>query len=270
MDNIKEKTKDPDFNGKKEKLKGLLRSLKDEKDPEKLKSVKSRFKDLLSTADPIMIVLAESELIGDGYSQDDLVTACDAHLELFRDAIEHPDLTVPEGHAIALFQNDHRVILGLMERLVRTVQTMTTRTDYAGAEEEIVLAEQVMNKLLESENHNVRQENTLFPVLERHGVDSPPAIMWSEHLDMKSQKKKLLATLRDRTKFPFPEYAGLLYGMARMLLDKFGAHTQKEQNILYAVALDVITDAEWKEIKEECDELGYFNADSLLLQHQER
>lgn len=47
--------------------------------------------------------------------------------------------------------------------------------------------------------------------------------------------------------------------IAKFLIEKFGSHTQKEENILYVTALNVISDEEWKEIKEECDNLGYFN-----------
>ncbi len=41
------------------------------------------------------------------------------------------------------------------------------------------------------------------------------------------------------------------------MFKKFLSHTQKEENILYVTALKVISDDEWKEIKEECDLLGY-------------
>jgi DUF438 domain-containing protein len=50
----------------------------------------------------------------------------------------------------------------------------------------------------------------------------------------------------------------LLDGVSLRLMEKFAAHTLKEKNILYSAALDVLSEDEWKDIREECDNLGYF------------
>ncbi|MBA7539849.1 hypothetical protein ES705_32134 [subsurface metagenome] len=76
----------------------------------------------------MMIALAEQELVQEGFSQDDLITACDIHLELFKDNIEKSDLEVPADHPIARFQEDHRVILHLMEELRETVLKFASHT----------------------------------------------------------------------------------------------------------------------------------------------
>lgn len=259
--NRKTKTADRDFTATKEELKKLLKKIKGkESDSRAISDARREFKEVLARATPMMIALAEQELVQEGFSQDDLVTACDIHLELFKDSIEKPDLEVPADHPIARFQEDHRVILRMMEELRETVLKAKSRGSLEAARAEMESIEELIGDLLEAENHNVRQENTLFPILERHGLEQPPAIMWLEHTEMKQQKKKILSLITERETKDFTTLINLLEAMSIMLIEKFAAHTQKEQNILYVTALEVITEEEWNDIKEECDNLGYFNA----------
>ncbi len=247
------------FNESKEKVKELLKKLNAESDSAEIKKIRDEFKEVLAEVNPVVIAVAEGELVNEGYTQDDLKNACDVHLELFKDSIENPNLKVPEWHPIHKFQEEHKGILKILERIRELISEAKKRGDFNSAEEELSKIEKLAQKLMDAESHNVRQENTLFPILERHGIEQPPAIMWSEHLEMKENKKKLLKLLGERDKYDFQEFLNLIDGTVILLWEQFGAHTQKEENILYVTALDVITDEEWKDIKEECDNLGYFD-----------
>lgn len=44
-----------------------------------------------------------------------------------------------------------------------------------------------------SENHYLREENALFPYLEKHGITGPPAAMWAEHETIREAKKNYRA-----------------------------------------------------------------------------
>lgn len=242
---------------KKEKLKKILKDLKKVEQQGKLNEIKSEFKEILKEVDPLVIAQVEQELVNEGLSVEELSNVCDIHMELFKDQIENPDLKVPDDHPIASFQNDHKVILKYMNELVDVIKIASKKTSYNEASDELKKIEDILKILLEAENHNVRQENTLFPILERHGVEQPPAIMWMEHTEMKKLKKRMLKMIQEK-KEEWGIFTKLLYGDAISLVEQFGFHTQKEQNILYSIALDVITEEEWKDIKEECDNLGYF------------
>lgn len=257
-------TKDrQEFDETKNRIKDLLRQLKKGNGSSDLAPVKNEFKETLKKATPLMIALAEQELVKEGFSIDDLMSACDIHLELFRESVENPSLKVPEGHPIDTFQKEHKAILGLMDAILKSVKEARSRKSPEEASEDIERITALARRLMEAESHNVRQENTLFPVLEKHGIEQPPAIMWMEHTEMKEQKKQLLKLLDEKEKYSLPDLLGIIQGMATRLFEKFASHTQKEQNILYATALSVITDGEWKEIKAECDGLGYFNLSQI-------
>lgn len=242
----------------KEEIKALMKKLRGTEDEDELERYKTEFKDLIRSANPLLIAMAENELVKEGFSQSDLMTACDVHLMLFKDAIENPNLKVPEGHPIRDFQEDHRVILKLMEDLRAAVKKAKNKGSFEAAADELVEAEVLAKRILDAENHNVRQENTLFPILEQHGVEQPPAIMWAEHTEMKEEKKAIMGLLQKRKEMEFGDLISRLGKLAVHLLEKFSVHTQKEEHILYVTAMEVITEQEWKDIKEECDNLGYF------------
>lgn len=226
--------------------------------PEEMAILKKDFKETIKDANPLVIAMAEAELIKEGGTIEGLMKACDVHLELFKDVIRNPNLKVPDGHPIRNFQEDHKNILTFMEKLIDEIKTAKKVGNYEDAKTEIRMIQLLMDKLMEAENHNVRQENTLFPVLEKHGIEQPPAIMWHDHTEMKEHKKAMLKAAQGFAPGNFMATLEKLAPMAALLLEKFGSHTQKEENILYVTALNVITEQEWKDIKEECDNLGYF------------
>lgn len=249
---------DEEFIATRDSLKKLLMTVRESDGPDRVAQVKREFKDILRTANPLMIALAEQDLVKEGFRQEELVSACDIHLELFRESLESGEIEVPDGHPIARFQQDHRIILSLMEELRERLKTAGRSGSAEEIRRELARAGELVELLLEAENHNVRQENTLFPLLERHGIEQPPAIMWMEHTEMKEDKKKLRTLLRDTADRDPQPALGVMESIALRLVEKFATHTQKEQNILYRAALDVLSQEEWNDIREECDNLGYF------------
>ncbi len=259
MEQILRDEKKLTFEETKNQVKELMKKLSGKACMENLDKIKTEFKDIIAVANPLVIAMAENELVKEGYSQDDLMNACDIHLLLFKDAIENPNLKVPDWHPIHRFQEEHRFILKIMEELRFAVIRAKQKAGYNEAEEELIIIRKFAQRLMEAENHNVRQENTLFPVLEKHGIEQPPAIMWAEHTEMKEQKKEILRLLDKNNGMTYSELLRVLENTVTRLLEKFSVHTQKEEHILYVTALKVIPDEEWKEIKEECDNLGYFD-----------
>ncbi|HUX13936.1 MAG TPA: DUF438 domain-containing protein [Spirochaetia bacterium] len=215
-----------------------------------------RIKQLLSRATPAMIAQAEQELVSEGFTQADLTSACDAHLELFREAAGEQTFNLPADHPISHFETDHRVILRALADLRTAIASARSRNSLQAAAGELIEMQRCVDLLLAAENHNVRQENTLFPILERHGIEQPPAIMWQEHTDMRRDKKTMAAILS--TVAELEDMLNRLDAAAIVFTEKFAAHTQKETRILYPASLELFSEAEWQDIKEECDNLGYF------------
>ncbi len=246
----------------KEQIKQVLREVRTSREVRSSKDVGStpvqhiRIKQLLSHATPAMIAQAEQELVSEGFTQADLTSACDAHLELFREAAGEHTFDLPADHPISHFETDHRVILQTLADLRAAIASARDKNSLQAAAGELIEMQRCADLLLAAENHNVRQENTLFPILERHGIEQPPAIMWQEHTDMRRDKKNLVFILS--TVAEIEEMLKRLDAAAIVFTEKFAAHTQKETRILYPASLELFSEEEWRDIKEECDNLGYF------------
>ena len=89
------------------------------------------------------------------------------------------------------------------------------------------LIEHILHHLKDSEKHYLREENVLFPYLEKHGVTEPPAIMWQEHDKIREMEKKLY-DLFDGNKID--EVREMAYDLHEMLSN----HFYKENNILFS------------------------------------
>ncbi len=257
---------DPEQQDKiKEQLKDLIRGLKGTED---VGPVKARFKELLRRVDPVVIAAAEAELTKEGYTMQDLMNACDVHLELFREQLDQNRLDIPREHPLWRQVKDQEAILFWLNR----VQELLGAARQAGSSEAAAAPLQelrgVVAKLREAENHDIRQENTLFPVLERYGIEEPPAVMWEEHSRMKDTRRELQKLIEPppvgqegqagQAGQPFGDYIGRLAGLSIGLSESFVQHVTKEQNVLYQIALRMLSEEDWQEIKRESDELGYF------------
>jgi PAS domain S-box-containing protein len=124
-------------------------------------------------------------------------------------------------------------------------------------EEDIHHVEHLIADFTDAEKHYLREENVLFPMLEKHGITEPPSIMWMEHDQIRAQKKKLPPLIKEVNSASFPRFKEALWETAKDLSEMLQSHFYKENNILFPAALSVMTEQEWVEVREEFDRIGY-------------
>jgi DUF438 domain-containing protein len=72
--------------------------------------------------------------------------------------------------------------------------------DLSSVSDEIKQLKHIAEDFLDAEKHYLREENVLFPVLEKHGITEPPAIMWMEHNQLREKKKQLYSLIENARK----------------------------------------------------------------------
>jgi len=115
----------------------------------------------------------------------------------------------------------------------------------------------IAEDMLDAEKHYLREENVLFPLLEKHGIKEPPAVMWTEHNQIRKEKKDLHGLLNQFDSMAFKDFSGQLGEAARALANSLSSHFYKENNILFPAALKVATAEEWADARRDFDEIGY-------------
>ena len=232
---------------KKKKLKELIKQLHMGASP---KEIKQRFKHVLEGVSPLEIAKIEEELTNEGMPREELRKLCDVHLEVFKEQLETQKMDIPREHPINILMEEHRILLQLTERLLTITNKVQQTSDKDYADSEIAQIFHISHDFQDAEKHYLREENVLFPILEKHGITEPPAIMWQEHDDIRKMKK-ILHDLFDENKIDeVMKRAGDLHEM-------LSNHFYKENNILFPAGLELISEKEWKDIRRQFDEIGY-------------
>jgi len=239
---------------KKAELKRLFQELDQGADPA---AVKEKFKDALQGVTAVDIALVEQELINEGMSREKIQELCDVHIAVMQEVLEKGAPLAPPGHPVHILMEEHKLMLnfaGELNNVARTVKEAKNFDAIRGVMEQL---EHIVKHFKESESHYLREENVLFPYLEKHGVTQPPAIMWMEHDKIREIKKGLYRVVETCQDVPFKEFAQELEASALALVEMLNGHFYKENNILFPTALQVIPEGEWKDIRRQFDELGY-------------
>ena len=240
---------------KKELIKQMLKELKECGDTE---DVKERFKEVLRTATADEIARAEEELVREGLPREELHSMCDVHLEVFKESIEGEKRMAPEGHPVRILMEEHDGMLRISEELKTVAKGLLLAADPKVEESWEARLDRAIEHLKGSESHYLREENVLFPYLERHGVSEPPKIMWMEHDQIRELKKDLYALHAGyEGEGDLSAFAQHLAKKGQELTELLSSHFYKENNILFPMALKFLSDVEWAEVRAEFDEIGY-------------
>ncbi|MEA1884749.1 MAG: DUF438 domain-containing protein [Thermotogota bacterium] len=225
-----------EMNKEKEVLKDLIKKLHE--DPDKnLAPVKEQFAKIVKELTPVDISMIEQELVDEGISPDAIMLMCDVHLDMFKKSIVDDEIDVKPWHPINILMEEHKDILN-------TLGNFRKSPDPAKAIMELGYY------LRKVEKYFQKEENSLFPYLEKHEMVQPPKIMWKEHDQIRELRKKIL-----EEKVEEDELKQFLVSVEEV----FANHIYKEHKILFPSAIKLISDEEWNAIRKQFDEIGYFS-----------
>ncbi|MEW6141798.1 MAG: DUF438 domain-containing protein [Chloroflexota bacterium] len=240
---------------KKAQFRQLLKELKE---GQVSQEAKNKARKLLETVDAGTLGRLEQELIREGVSHEDIrKSLCDVHLDIMRESLVAQKLEAPPGHPIHTFMEEHKVILRNLSELKTIVEGLKDKDNLADLGGDLERLKDIAHHLVEAESHHQREEEVLFPVLEKHDVVEPPQIMKAEHVDLRQKKKELYGASHNAEDTPFSEFKTRVIDAGEFLTQELEGHIFKEDNILYQIALQVLSDGEWAEIKKACDRIGY-------------
>ncbi|MFO7929110.1 MAG: DUF438 domain-containing protein, partial [Candidatus Humimicrobiaceae bacterium] len=221
------------------------------------KKVKDEFKEIIKDVSPTQIGQIEDELIKEGMPRDEITRLCDVHLEVFKESVEKEEGELEPSHPINILKEEHKAMLNISDLLSSKVEELKRKGSFDGSEKLMEKLADINKHFIESEKHYVREENVLFPYVEKHGIKEPPAIMWSEHNTIRDLKKGLNKIIEGYEDFGFKEFIKKLEEQSKNIGDMLSSHFYKENNILFKLSLDVMEEGQWPEIKRQFDEIGY-------------
>ncbi|MBN2008173.1 DUF438 domain-containing protein [candidate division KSB1 bacterium] len=204
------------------------------------------------------VVEVEQQLISEGLPQEEVLKLCDVHSAALKGTLDLSDAkTPPKGHPVHTMQMENRAI----EREVKTLNELYEQAELLADDNTAVeLFYQIrfhFNNLMDVEKHYMRKENLLFPFLEQHGVTGPSSVMWGKHDEAREKLKAAQEALVASETIAKDEASSVIELVLKPASDAVVEMIFKEEEILFPMSMDKLTDAEWYQIATQSDELGY-------------
>jgi len=239
---------------KKRALKELITQLHAGASPQE---VRERFKRVLETISPLEISKIEQELVEEGMPREEIQRLCNVHLAVFREQLEKQKPQISAENPVNILMEEHKILLQLLEKLNTVVGRVQQASRASYVNEDVAQLKTIAEDFLDAEKHYLREENVLFPMLEKRGITEPPAIMWTEHNQLREKKKQLYNLIKNYNAMSFQDFKTQLGETAKSITSVISSHIFKENNILFPTGLRVVTEQEWREARRGFDEIGY-------------
>ena len=205
-----------------------------------------------------LVVEAEQELISEGLPQEEVLNLCDLHSQVLRGSISLEGARTAEpGHPVHTFQMENRALEAQIDR----AKPMIDSIDAVRNQEELTpllhSLRSVFNELADVDKHYRRKENLVFPFLEKYGITGPPTVMWGKHDQIREQMKAAFETLGQAEYITLDEVFMVSELVLKPALKGIQEMIFKEEQILFPMCLDRLTDVEWHEIYTQSPEIGF-------------
>ncbi|MBP2239834.1 DUF438 domain-containing protein [Cytobacillus eiseniae] len=197
--------------------------------------------------------LKHEEMLDSDLPVEEIQRLYSLHTDIFRGSIETPTRNNrPEdepGHPVHTFILENKAIDQLIQSRVQVNYEKFLQED---SEENIYKLLEDINLLLDIDKHYSRKENLIFPYLEKYGIYGPTNNMWRIDDFIRDSIKEARQKLS--------EYDGdkqTIASVMNFIIQEVTNMIYREENILFPMALQNLTEDEWVKIAHESDEIGF-------------
>jgi DUF438 domain-containing protein len=238
---------------RKKKLKELILKLHSGESQEK---VRHELIESLSKIPYGEVVEVEQELIEDGLPSDEVLKLCDVHSAVLQGNI---DLTkykdIPEGHPVHVMINENKELKKITAKTYDLILNVENNPSFPLNELKLKLRE-YFNALFDVDKHYQRKEYLIFPYLEKKGITGPPKVMWGKHDEIRELIKGSIEILKN-SDISYDEFLASADLILKPTLKNIDEMIIKEEEILFPMLMDSITESEWYEISKQSKDIGF-------------
>jgi DUF438 domain-containing protein len=208
------------------------------------------------------VVEVEQELISEGLPEEEVLRLCDAHSAVLEGHIDlSGSKSIPDGHPVDVMIQENKEL----KKVTYQISEMLEQLEYskeALSQEQLMRLRGLFNSLTDVDKHYQRKEYLLFPYLEKEGITGPPKVMWGKHDEIRELIKGSIEILHteDLSKEDLLASAEIILQPAIYSVEDM---TLKEEEILFPMSMDKLTEADWYEISKQSLEIGYCLYDPL-------
>jgi PAS domain S-box-containing protein len=220
-----------------------------------LEIIKSYFSEKLGVVTPAELSFYENELIKEKVPKEDIQRMRDIQLELYKKSVENQKHIVPAGHPIHTLMSEHVIVMEYANELDNLIGSIAEGVREPKPEF-LVRIRELIGFLAESESHYQREENSLFAILEKHGLTGPPQAMWSMHQEIHKLEKEIF-DLNSESDAELSNNIGKMKDAASALAEHIADHFHKENNIIFPASMRMFSEKDWEIVVQDFDDIGY-------------
>ncbi len=202
------------------------------------------------------VVEVEQELISEGLPEEEVLKLCDAHSAVLDGNIDlSASKSIPPGHPLDVMKNENRELLkvaGQIDQLIRTI----SRDSEDDLNSQLLTLRGLYNNLYDVDKLYQRKEYLLFPYLENQGITGPPKVMWGKHDEIRELIRGSIELLQTEN-ITLEEFIATSEIILKPAIKGVIDMTIKEEQILFPMTLDKLTEADWYEISKQSLEIGF-------------
>jgi len=236
-------------------LKHLIEQINSGKAPKEVRTQLVRLMGQVPYAD---VVAVEQELLGEGMKQEDVLHLCDLHTEALKGNIDQTGAkTAPEGHPVHTFQNENRALEWELASVNKLFDDISKNKNEENVSEVFTEIRKHFNSLSDVEKHYLRKENLLFPYLEKHDITGPSTVMWNKHDVTRQYLKSAFEAFEAVNEITNSEAKSLIDLVLKPAADSIEDMIYREEEILFPMSLDTLSEQEWYNIYQQSLEIGF-------------
>jgi len=244
-------------NNKAEAISRLLRRINQGVDPKILRREAGSLISQITGGD---IALAQRRLIREGYPAQ-LASQLSAAFILMG-ILEGRGINIknelPANHVLRMVLAEHELMRCFLADLEDVVAAISARREITSTCSEFMKLSHIAEHLSAIDEHIEREEDVIFPYLQKHGWTSLCRAAQSDHSYIKTAIEDLVRLVGSFEPARGREFRIRLNSITKYICPTMTEHLFQEDNILFPIALEVIRDdGLWKRIKSICDDIGY-------------
>lgn len=203
------------------------------------------------------VVEVEQELINsNALSEEEILDFCDLHTAVLDGSIDLQGAKeIPVGHPVDTFRQENRALEKEIEAYKEIKKKFADIHD-AQLPGYLMQLRTLFNNFSDIDKHYKRKEYLLFPFLEKHLVTGPPKVMWGKHDETRELLNKAHEVLTSAITTA-EELRSALRESLDITVEMIAGMIMKEEEILFPMAMDTLSEEEWYRVYMETPEFGY-------------
>lgn len=238
-----------------DELKSLILGLHDGKSADE---TREKLVEMMGSVPYSEVVQAEEELIEEGLDREEVLKLCDLHTDALDGAIDTSMAkNIPDGHPLYVLTKENEALQKHVDKIKHLQYSIDNGEKDKSDAKLIFQLHSLFNELMDVEKHYLKLENLLFPFLEKYEITGPPMVMWGKHDETRAFMKSSLQLLSENKNATNEELSGFFELIFNPTLQSILDMIHKEEEILFPMSMDTLTDIDWYEIQQQSSEIGF-------------